>query len=224
MAKIELVVFDCDGVIADSEAISANVLLELLAEHGLVLTTDDVWRHFLGRSFATVAQIIRDDHALPLPGDFEAEYRQRLLARYETDLRPTPGFMDMIHDLEYPSCVATSSSPPRVKRTLQLLGLEKKFGKNVFTSSQVSRGKPAPDLFLFAAGKMGASPTHSLVIEDSLPGIAAGISAKMHVLGYRGAAHLRQRPNLNPPDIRSFDNWADFPQLLKEIESDGAGT
>ena len=99
MAKIELVVFDCDGVIADSEAISANVLLELLADHGPVLTTDDVWRSILGRSFATVAQIIRDDHALPLPGVFEVESRQRSLARYASEQRPTAGCLELIHDL-----------------------------------------------------------------------------------------------------------------------------
>lgn len=223
MTKIKLVIFDCDGVIADSEAISADVLLDQLAELGLVLTTTDVRRNFLGRSFATVAQIIRDYHSLPLPDDFESEYRRRLLVRFETELKPTPGFIETFRNLKHPSCVATSSSPPRVKKSLQLLGIDEDFGTNVFTSSQVSRGKPAPDLFLFAAEKMGVLPSEVLVIEDSLPGIAAAKQAKMHVLGFRGGAHLQNVPNFNPPDIRSFDNWAEFPQLLKAIESTGEG-
>lgn len=223
MAKIDLVIFDCDGVIADSETISADVLLDQLAELGLVLTSSDVRRNFLGRSFSTVAQIIRDYHSLPLPDDFEAEYRRRLLERFETELKPTPGFIEMYSTLKHPSCVATSSSPPRVKRTLQLIGVDKQFGENVFTASQVARGKPAPDLFLFAAEKMNTAPANTLVVEDSLPGIAATRQAKMHVLGFRGGAHLQNIPNLNPADIRNFDNWTDFPQLLREIESTGGG-
>lgn len=221
MAKIGLVIFDCDGVIADSEAISAEVLLDQLAELGLVLTPTDVRRNFLGRSFSTVAKIIRDYHALPLPDNFELEYRSRLLDRFETELRPTPGFIEMFRDLKHTSCVATSSSPPRVKRTLQLIGIENDFGPNVFTASQVSRGKPAPDLFLFAADQMGVTPAETLVIEDSLPGIAAARQAEMRVLGFRGGTHLQGVPNLNPSDIRNFDNWADFPQLLAAIESTG---
>lgn len=219
--RIELVIFDCDGVIADSELISASVLIEQLAETGLTVSREDVRREFLGRSFPTVARVIREQFGHPLPEDFEAEYRHRLLLRFETDLRPTPGFPKMLRGLDRPCCVATSSSPPRVTRSLQLLGLSEFFGNNVFTASQVTQGKPAPDLFLFAAARMGATPPATLVVEDSLPGLQAAKAAGMKLLAYRGGAHLRETAPETPPGITGFDNWADFPHLLEQIESAG---
>lgn len=221
--NLDLVIFDCDGVIADSEVLSASVLIEQLAALGIAIGPEDVRRDFLGRSFPTVATLIRDRFGQPLPDDFEASYRRRLLHRYATDLRPTPGVMPVLAALRLPACVATSSSPPRVARTLQLLGLAGRFGPHVFTASQVARGKPAPDLFLFAAARMGVPPSRALVIEDSPPGIAAGLAAGMRVLHYRGGAHLRGCPGTaSGSGVRRFDNWAEFPQLLQEIE-EGAG-
>lgn len=111
----ELVIFDCDGVIADSEVLSALVLIEQLAKIGIPVTFADVRRDFLGRSFPTVAQTIRDRFGTPLPDDFEARYRATLLARFEKDLVPTPGLRDLLDRIDLPICVATSSSPPRVR-------------------------------------------------------------------------------------------------------------
>lgn len=212
-----LVIFDCDGVLADSEILSASVLIDQLSALDIPMTAAEVRRDFLGRSFPTVARIIRDRFGLPLPEDFEASYRSRLLARYETELRPTPGLADMLDRLSVPSCVATSSSPPRVSRTLQLLGLTERFGPHVFTASQVSRGKPAPDLFLFAAERMGVAPGQTVVVEDSPPGLVAGLAAGMGVLHYRGGSHLRNVPPAMS-GVPCFDNWADFPHLLELVE------
>lgn len=216
-----LIIFDCDGVIADSEILSAEVLIDKLARLGIELSIDDVRRDFLGRSFPTVAGLIRARFGHPLPDDFEAGYRRRLLERFTDELRSTPGFADMLDRLTLPVCVATSSSPQRVARTLDLLGLADRFAADVFTASQVARGKPAPDLFLLAAARMGAEPAHTLVIEDSPPGIQAARAAGMAVLQYRGGAHLRDLPW---PDsgVRCFDNWSDFPQLLLEIQRGAA--
>nr|WP_241865527.1 HAD family hydrolase [Paracoccus salsus] len=212
-----MIIFDCDGVLADSEILSAEVLIDQLGALQIALSIDDVRNEFLGRSFPTVARLIRDRFGCPLPEDFEAAYRRRLLQRFQTELRPTPGLLPMLRQLRLPACVATSSSPPRVARTLNLLGLERRFGANVFTASQVAHGKPAPDLFLFAAQEMGVLPDHALVIEDSPPGIMAGLAAGMRVLHYRGGAHLRHLP-AGDPQVPCFDNWAEFPQLLKDIE------
>ncbi len=219
--RIELVIFDCDGVIADSELLSASVLIETLAETGLILGAEDVRREFLGRSFPTVARVIRENFGHPLPEDFEAEYRRRLLLRFETELRPTPGFQQMLQALHLPNCVATSSSPPRVERTLQLVGFSEFFNGRIFTASQVTRGKPAPDLFLFAATQMGVKPPAAIVVEDSAPGLEAAQAAGMKVLAYRGGAHLRETPFELPPGIAGFDNWADFPHLLRQMETTG---
>lgn len=219
--RIGLVIFDCDGVIADSEILSASVMIGQLAELGLILGPDDIRRDFLGRSFPTVAKVIRERFDRELPADFEAEYRRRLLLRFEGELAPTPGFPEMLGDFRTPCCVATSSSRPRVERTLQLLGLSDFFGPDVFTASQVAHGKPAPDLFLFAASRMGIEPAAALVVEDSLPGIEAARAAGMRVLAYHGASHLRGHPLAIPADVQSFDNWRDFPHLLKQAETLG---
>lgn len=212
-----LVIFDCDGVIADSEILSANVLIAQLASLGLHITGADVRRDFLGRSFPTVAQLIRDRFGLRLPDDFEASYRRNLLDRFAGELRATPGLGAMLDGLTLPCCVATSSSPQRVARTLELLGLTARFGGNVFTASQVPRGKPAPDLFLFAADRMSTAPCRTLVVEDSPPGLEAAMAAGMQVVHYRGGAHLRDLPRANGP-VKSFDDWAEFSHFLKDCQ------
>ncbi|MEE2861668.1 MAG: HAD family hydrolase [Pseudomonadota bacterium] len=218
--RIDLIIFDCDGVIADSEILSAEVLIDQLAQLGIDITLDDVRRDFLGRSFPTVAASIRDRFARALPDDFEASYRARLLDRFATELAPTPGIDAVLRALRRPVCVATSSSPPRVARTLQLLGLADRFGPHVFTASQVAHGKPAPDLFLFAAAKMGCDPDHALVIEDSVPGLQAARAAGMRALHYAGGAHLAG--HAAPDGARSFADWREFPALLASVERDAA--
>lgn len=213
---MDLIIFDCDGVIADSEILSAEVLIAQLAEMDIAITAEDVRRDFLGRSFPTVAATIRDRFARDLPVDFEASYRARLLERFGTGLRETPGFSEMLAGLGGRRiCVATSSSPPRVARTLALLGLDGRFGAHVFTASQVARGKPAPDLFLYAAAQMGTPPARALVIEDSAPGLAAARAAGMAVLHYAGGAHLRGQAA--PAGVTSFDDWSRFPALLEAV-------
>ena len=220
---IDLIIFDCDGVIADSEVLSAAVLIDQLAALGIGVTPADVRRDFLGRSFPTVAQTIRQRFGQPLPDSFEADYRARLLDRFTTELEPTPGFQAMLDALRIPACIATSSSPQRVAHTLQVLNLVGRFGGRVFTASQVPHGKPAPDLFLLAAGTMGCPPARTLVIEDSSPGIAAAQAAGMRVLHYAGGRHLLGTdPMALPPGIRSFDNWAEFSQLLMDFQDKAA--
>lgn len=203
---IGLIILDCDGVIADSEILSAAVLIDQLAALGITVTPEDVRRDFLGRSFPTVAETIRRRFGDPLPPTFEADYRARLLDRFDTELRPTPGILPMLDRLRLPVCVATSSSPQRVGRTLQVLGLSARFEGRVFTASQVARGKPAPDLFLYAAGRMGCSPDRTLVVEDSAPGIAAARAAGMAVLHYTGGMHLCGLDLPSDPAVQRFDS------------------
>lgn len=214
MTPPDLIIFDCDGVLIDSEDLSADVLIAELSRLGIHIDRAHVRTHFIGRSFPTVANLIRDSFATSLPDDFEARYRATLLTRFETDLQPTPGIADLLGTLPLPKCVATSSSPPRVARSLAITGLNVHFGPHVFTASQVARGKPFPDLFLFAARHMGHDPDRCTVIEDSRPGIDAGLAAGMRVLAYTGGAHLRDRPFVAPDGVLCFDNWAELPHLL----------
>ncbi len=213
---ITLVIFDCDGVLVDSELLSAGILIEQVAAHGVDLTQNYVRDNFLGRSFPTVAQIIRDRFDLVLPPTFEASYRARLLEQFVTELRITPGILTLLSRLTCLRCVATSSSPPRVARSLSITGLDQHF-EHVFTASLVKSGKPAPDLFLYAAMKMGVDPASCLVIEDSRPGIAAAQAAGMQVLLYTGGSHMSGTAFDTTPPVRAFEAWDMFPAIFPAL-------
>ncbi len=217
----DLIIFDCDGVLIDSEVLSAEVLIELLAAEGIEIDIDHVRRNFLGRSFPTVARHIREELGRALDPAFEALYRARLLQRFETELKPMAGIASALERLAaqgVPVCVATSSSPPRVARSLDIVGLASAL-PHVFTASQVARGKPAPDLFLFAAEKMGAAPGRSLVIEDSLPGLEAAVAAGMTAVRYTGGSHLATATLRHDPALPLLAHWDDLPALLERLRA-----
>ncbi len=227
-AKTKLVIFDCDGVLADSEVISARVLIQKLTVYGLELTEDYVFRNYVGQSFPKVAEKIRATHKLDLADDFEASYRENLLRRFGQELSRTAGVADVLRQLAIPACVATSSSPPRVARTLDLLKLNSFFENSVFTASEVENGKPAPDLFLHVAKTKGIAAENCLVIEDSMAGILAAQAAGMPVWRYVGASHMRgftHREIGTPLGIPVFDKWDEFyqmaPQLMRERAQNG---
>ena len=215
----DLVIFDCDGVLIDSEIISARMLVQELARLGVRIDLAYVARHFLGRSYPTVMATIRQDFGLDLPPSFEEDYRERLLEGFRRGLRIMPGVTGVLDALGVPWCVATSSSPRRVAMSLALTGLTERVGGRLYTASQVRNGKPAPDLFLFAAAQMGADPARSLVIEDSLTGLCAAQAAGMAVWQFTGGSHFRVGgtapdplavPLPDPPPDRRFDDFADF--------------
>lgn len=221
--RVELVVLDCDGVLIDSEVISARVLVELAAEAGIAFDAAYVARHFLGRSFPTVARTIREGWGRPLPAGFEQAYRARLLARFEGELRLTRGVLDHLDRLAVPAVVATSSSPQRAARSLAIVGLADRFPR-IFTASEVERGKPAPDLFLHAARAMGVEPARCLVVEDSAPGLAAAAAAGMQAAFYAGGSHLAAGRgggfDTDPPH-RAFPDWAALARAFPAVWRDG---
>jgi HAD superfamily hydrolase (TIGR01509 family) len=213
MRPLELVIFDCDGVLIDSEIISARMLVSELARMGVSIDLAYVTRHFLGRSYPVVMQQIRNDFGLDLPPAFETAYRERLLAAFETELRVMPGVRAVLDTLSLPRCVATSSSQGRAERSLALAGLGDLAGPRLFTAQSVARGKPAPDLFLHAAATCGADPAACLVIEDSLNGIRAARAAGMEVWRFTGGSHLAGQDADEPPDARPdrrFPSFAGF--------------
>lgn len=216
---IEAILFDCDGVLIDSETISASVLMAALAEHGVHVDLEHCYNHFTGRSFPTVAKGIREHFSVALPQTFEQTYRSRLLDAFGENLKPTDGVAELLASLRLPICVATSSSPKRAARSLALAGLDHFFGKLLFTASQVEHGKPAPDLFLFAARQLGATPARCLVIEDSLPGVHAGLAAGMQVLRYTGGSHLKGRTVEHIDSVPIFDDWKEL-QTLAPVHVD----
>ena len=217
---VDLVIFDCDGVLIDSEIISAQMLVAELARLGVAIDLDYVARHFLGRSYPTVMQQIREEFGLDLPEAFEEQYRNRLLAAFERDLTIMPGIAEVIGALAVPYCIATSSSPRRARRSLEIVAFPGLEATPLFTASMVEHGKPAPDLFLLAAKKMGVKPRDCLVIEDSLNGIRAAHAAGMEVLRFTGGTHLQGR-DLTPPDdarpAKTFDSFARFFQIVPQL-------
>jgi len=220
MTGTELVIFDCDGVLIDSEVISARMLIAELEGYGVTMDMAFVSRHFLGRSYPVVLAEVRNRWGVALPERFEADYRARLLAAFERDLRPMPGVVEVIAALARPYCLATSSSPERLRRSLEITGLTGLFAGCSFTASEVARGKPAPDLFLHAAARMGVAAERCLVIEDSLNGLRAGLAAGMEVWRFIGGSHMAGLDLTPPEDARphvTIDRLAEFPLLRPDL-------
>lgn len=214
-AKTDLLILDCDGVLIDSEVISAQMLVAELEKLGVHIDLRYVARHFLGRSYPTVMAQIRRDFGLDLTPEFEAQYRNRLLEEFEKRLQIMPGVREMLTDLAVPVCVATSSSPRRVEKSLRLVGLWDQLGPVTFTASLVANGKPAPDLFLYVAAKMGADPSGCLVVEDSLSGVRAGLAAGMQVWRFIGGSHMQPDPPEEPDDARPHHRFASFAEFFQ---------
>jgi HAD superfamily hydrolase (TIGR01509 family) len=193
LPDIDLIVFDCDGVVVDSEMLACRALAETLDAHGLPVGLDGVFARFLGRSFNEVETYYRAENGRPLPEAFRAEFRARIEDIFRSDLRPMGGINEVLAALRQPYCLASSSDPDRIRLTLGAAGLTARFGDRVYSASQVEHGKPAPDLFLYASETMGAAPSRTLVIEDTVPGVQAGKAAGMTVWGFTGGSHCAGR-------------------------------
>jgi HAD superfamily hydrolase (TIGR01509 family) len=184
-----LLIFDCDGVLVDSEVLAHDTLREMMAALGRPTTMDEAMREFAGGSLADTLATAERLLGRPVPADVGEHFGQRLLDRFRNELKPIPGVRDAILALPYRRCVASSSSPERLRLSLEVTGLAPLFGEHVFSAVQVARGKPAPDLYLLAAGTMGEPPGRCIVIEDTTRGVAAGRAAGARVIGFSGAAH-----------------------------------
>ncbi|HEV2155113.1 HAD family hydrolase [Bradyrhizobium sp.] len=190
--KPELIIFDCDGVLVDSELLSCRCLSDELSEFGISLTLAQALELFLGRSVSAVVQHYRE-LGRTVPVDFPVRLKARVLAAFRAALRPIPDVDTVLSDLRMPRCVASSSDLDRVVLSLDVTGLAPHFGERIYTAQMVERGKPAPDLFLYAASKMGAQPARTLVIEDSVSGVQAAKAAGMIVWGFVGGSHYPGR-------------------------------
>jgi HAD superfamily hydrolase (TIGR01509 family) len=187
-----LVIFDCDGVLVDSERLACDVQARALTAYGLALSEADVAKRFLGVSARDMRAALEIDLGRPLPADHEARCSAELYDLFRRELKPVRGISAVLAALSatnHPRCVASSSSPERIALALDVAGLSRHFDGNVFSSTMVARGKPAPDLFLYAADKIGLAPADSVVIEDSANGIKAARSAGMLAVGFLGGSH-----------------------------------
>jgi HAD superfamily hydrolase (TIGR01509 family) len=189
-AGFKLVIFDCDGVLVDSEIISCQTVANLLTRHGVACDLPAALTRFLGRA----AHVVTDDFVrvakAPLPPDFVTQWRTELFEEFARSLSQIPGARAAIEALDVPYCVASSSDEERIELALRKTGLWDLFEGHVFSSTMVARGKPAPDVFLLAASVAGVDPEQCLVVEDSVSGIRAAKAAGMTAFGFTAGSHF----------------------------------
>jgi HAD superfamily hydrolase (TIGR01509 family) len=186
----DLVIFDSDGVLIDSEILATRAVVACLAEYGVAATEHEVLERYTGTSTADMVADLETRHGCALT-DFDAREQRCLTDMFATDLRAIAGIDLLLDTLAVKSCVASSGTPQRIRLGLTQVGLYGRFQPHVFSAAMVAKGKPAPDLFLYSAGQMAAEPRRCVVIEDSLPGIAAAVAAGMIPIGFVGASHCR---------------------------------
>jgi len=187
-----LIIYDFDGVIADSEVLANTVLAEIVTELGVPTTLEDSYRLYMGKRFVDVIAAVESSVGRPLPSSFASDYQARTLERFRRDLRFVDGARDYIDAFVHlPRCIASSSSPDRLALCLEVLDLRAAFSTHVFSASAVPRGKPDPDIFFHAAKQMGRAPADCIVIEDSVSGVTAGVAAGMTVIGLLAAKHIQ---------------------------------
>jgi HAD superfamily hydrolase (TIGR01509 family) len=211
MQSFELVIFDNDGVLVDSEPHAMTVLTRLLGEYGLPLSPEECFSLFTGSSMGRVRRISEARLGRQLPPDFEDRYHDDLFARLRYSLKPIPGIESALTAIDLPKCVASSGTHERVRLTLEVTGLWSLFDGRAFSSEDVARGKPSPDLFLHAASKLGVSPERCAVIEDSPLGIEAANRAGMTSFGYAGATPEERLRNASGA---VFTKMEELPALL----------
>ena len=218
MSDIGFVIFDCDGVLVDSEPLAMRVLLEGLAEVGYVIDEATAYERFLGRSLASMQAVLRDHLGFELSHDRLEKMRLQLFELYRRELAPIPGIAATLDRLKIPRCVASSSQMERLRLSLAVTGLLSRFVPHLFSATMVAQGKPAPDLFLHVAARMAVEPEACLVIEDSAAGIEAARQAGMRVFAFVGGSHARSaayRAKLEAlaPDL-IFEDISRLPELI----------
>ena len=210
----DLVIFDCDGVLVDSEIISNTVLSEVLMSAGLYITPNDCINLFLGKSWDDCLGIIKERFKKQPPHNIYEIYMKKMFAKFEKELKPTESIEYALDNLPYPKCVASSGPHIKIKKTLSITGLLSRFGKNIYSANDVKEGKPAPDLFIHAAAEMGAHPKNTIVIEDSIAGIQAAYSAKMTPLAF---CPIRTNPEIESTKSIVFNKMTELPALINKL-------
>ena len=212
-ARAELVIFDCDGVLVDSELPANQVFCEALAAEGLAVELSDIVRLLKGLSLKACGDVIRREFDLDLSAAFFDRLQQRTYERFRRELQAVPGVGEAMQALKLPYCVASSGTFEKMRLTLGLTGLLCHVDGRLFSASQVKRGKPQPDLFLYAARAMAVAPGRCVVVEDSRPGVQAARAAGMRVLGFAGTM-LADAHELADAGAEVFNDMAALPNLV----------
>ncbi len=220
-SPVGLIIFDCDGVLVDSEPLAMRVLLAGIAARGVTIDEALAYERLLGRNLASVVETLERDFGVALEADALEHMREELYVLFREELQAIAGIAEALQKISVPVCVASSSQLERIRLSLEVTGLAAAFGDHIFSASMVSQGKPAPDLFLLAASRMHVTPQRCIVIEDSPAGVEAARRAGMRVFAFTGGSHAqsvahRQRLESLAPDIL-FDDMARLPELIRSI-------
>jgi HAD superfamily hydrolase (TIGR01509 family) len=213
---LQLVIFDCDGVLVDSERLAVRVEAAMLAELGWPLREAEVIERFMGRSQAFMAEAILAQLGDRLPDGWQDRLDRRYRAAFDAELTRVDGVDEALDRIAVPTCVASSGSHEMLRHTLELTGLYRRFKGRIFSASEVAEGKPAPDLFLHAAARLGAEPAACAVVEDSRHGVQAARAAGMRAFGYTGGG-LTPPERLAGPATVLFDDMRRLPELLATV-------
>lgn len=217
----DLVIFDCDGVLVDSEALACVVHADVLTRHGYAITAEQVHARFLGRSAREARLEVESELGFALPETYIEHLRSTIDRVFDESLKPVPHITDSLTRLSQRVCVASSGTPTRIRRSLGTAGLLDHFAPHLFSAMQVERGKPAPDLFLFAAAQMETPPARCVVVEDSVPGVTAARAADMTVIGFTGGSHCRPADSARLREagaLTVIGDMRDLPGLIAAIE------
>ncbi len=190
--NFELIIFDCDGVLIDSEVIANRVDVELLATLGIDFSFEEYMEISLGKTLSDTMLEIETRSNKKLPVDYPERVLEYKKVAFSKELKAIDGITHLLEKLRLPKAVASGSSPERLEHSLMVTKLWSFFAPHIYSATMVKRGKPAPDLFLFTAKKFSADPNKTLVIEDSTSGVQAAIAASMNVIGFTGGSHIQE--------------------------------
>ena len=210
MSRFDLVIWDCDGVLIDSERLAIRTESQILTELGWPLTEADVVELFVGRSSRYMQTVIEEKLGHPI--DWRVQFEQRVRDVSERELLPVEGVIDALNAIDIPSCVASSSSHAMLQFKLGLTGLAERFAGRVYSADDVAHGKPDPAVFLFAASSIGVAPERCAVIEDSVSGVEAGLAAGMTVFAFSGGVTSAEK--LRRDGVQLFQSMRELPRLL----------
>lgn len=210
-----LVIFDCDGVLVDSEVVALKIDEFILADLGWPIGREEIITRFVGRSEAHFVHSIEEHLGRKLVSDWEDSYLHLYREAYIRELQPVDGIIEALGEIKLPTCVASSGSHEKMEFTLGLTGLWHRFTGRIFSASEVEHGKPAPDLFLHAASVLGHEARQCVVVEDSAPGVQAALAAGMKVIGYAGGVTARER--LEGTDVHLIDHMSELPHAVSAL-------
>lgn len=213
----DLIIFDCDGVLVDSERLSIKIDALFLERIGWPMSEEEIVQRWVGRSDADMQAEIEAHIGRPIPPDIDEEFSRIYREMFDRELAPVDGIREALDAITIPRCVASSGKHDTIRRNLGLTGLSGYFGERIFSATDVEHGKPAPDLFLLAARTLGAEPSRCAVVEDSVYGVEAALAAGMLPFAYAGGVTPAER--LSRPGAVVFTDMRQLPDLLEAAVS-----